>query len=109
MPNIGFGELMVILLVALLVFGPRKLPEIGRTVGKTVREFRRATTNLRDEFERGIDEDPPFAESPWDGKRAEHEAKTASPNGDSSADIEQASSSTAEGEAEPSTGDTDPD
>lgn len=51
MPNLGFGEIVVILLVALLVFGPRKLPEVGRTVGKSLREFRRATSNLKAEFE----------------------------------------------------------
>ncbi|HEX6262105.1 MAG TPA: twin-arginine translocase TatA/TatE family subunit [Actinomycetota bacterium] len=59
MPNLGFGEIIVILLVALLVFGPRRLPEIGRTVGKSLREFRRATTNLKAEFEQDLDVGPP--------------------------------------------------
>lgn len=59
MPSIGFGEIIVILLVALIVFGPRKLPEVGRTVGKSLREFRRATSNLKAEFEQDLDVEPP--------------------------------------------------
>jgi len=55
MPSLGFGEIIVILLVALLVFGPRKLPEVGRTVGKSLREFRRATSNLKAEFEQDLE------------------------------------------------------
>jgi len=43
MPSIGFPEIVVILLIALLVFGPNKLPEIGRTLGKTLSELRRAS------------------------------------------------------------------
>lgn len=43
MPSIGFPEIVVILLIALLVFGPKKLPEIGRTLGKTISELRRAS------------------------------------------------------------------
>ncbi len=40
--ELGFGEILFILLLALLFFGPKKLPEIGRAIGKAVREFRRA-------------------------------------------------------------------
>ena len=47
MGNIGFPELILIFIVALLVFGPRKLPELGRTLGKALTEFRRASTDLR--------------------------------------------------------------
>lgn len=49
MPNIGPAEILVILVVALLVFGPQKLPEIGRQVGKAARELRRMQASLRDE------------------------------------------------------------
>ena len=67
MPSLGFGEILIIMLVALVVFGPRKLPEIGRTIGKSVREFRRATSNLKAEFEEDLDEteEPPTVPSPW--------------------------------------------
>lgn len=44
MPNIGPGELILILAVILVVFGPGKLPEIGAAVGRSFREFRRATS-----------------------------------------------------------------
>ncbi len=45
--SLGIPELLFILVLALLVFGPRKLPEIGRTMGKALGEFRRATTDLK--------------------------------------------------------------
>jgi sec-independent protein translocase protein TatA len=59
--NIGPLELILILVVALLVFGPKRLPEVGRSVGRGLREFRRASTELRDEFERtvSVDDEPP--------------------------------------------------
>lgn len=47
MGNVGFPELIVIFIVALIVFGPRKLPELGRTLGKALAEFRKASTDLR--------------------------------------------------------------
>jgi sec-independent protein translocase protein TatA len=40
MPNVGAPELIVILVIALLVLGPKKLPEVGRSVGKGMREFK---------------------------------------------------------------------
>lgn len=51
MPNIGPAELLVILLVALVVFGPRKLPELGKSLGAGLREFRKSTQGLKEEFE----------------------------------------------------------
>jgi len=44
MPTIGFWELVLILLIVLLVFGAAKLPEIGRAVGKAIREFKKASS-----------------------------------------------------------------
>ena len=48
--GIGMTELMVIFVVGLLVLGPRRLPELARTLGKSLAEFRRAATDLRREF-----------------------------------------------------------
>jgi sec-independent protein translocase protein TatA len=49
--GIGPPELIVILIIALIVFGPARLPEIGRTVGRGLREFRRASQDIRGEIE----------------------------------------------------------
>ena len=54
MPNIGPAELLVVLIVALVVFGPRRLPDVGRQIGRALREFRNATADIRSEL--GIDE-----------------------------------------------------
>jgi TatA/E family protein of Tat protein translocase len=45
--SLGVPELLFILVLALLIFGPRKLPEIGRTLGRALGEFRRATSDLK--------------------------------------------------------------
>lgn len=45
--SIGMPELMIILLIALIVFGPRKLPELGRSLGRSLSEFKRASNELR--------------------------------------------------------------
>jgi sec-independent protein translocase protein TatA len=49
--SIGGPELLLIFVVALLIFGPRKLPELGKTLGKGLAEFRRAANDLRDSLE----------------------------------------------------------
>ena len=49
--SLGGPEIVLILVVALIVFGPRKLPEIGRTVGKMLAEFRKASTEFRQTIE----------------------------------------------------------
>ena len=52
--SIGLPELLLILAVALLVFGPKKLPEVGRSLGKAMREFKRSTDEIKDKFEEQI-------------------------------------------------------
>jgi sec-independent protein translocase protein TatB len=49
--SLGIPEVLFIFVIALLVFGPRRLPEIGRTLGKALGEFRRATTDLKRTFD----------------------------------------------------------
>jgi sec-independent protein translocase protein TatA len=51
MPEIGITGLIVILIVALLVFGPKRLPEIGRSLGKGMREFKDSITGSDDKAE----------------------------------------------------------
>ena len=50
MPSLGPAEILVVLVVALLVFGPNKMPEIARQVGKGFREFRRVQQHLKSEL-----------------------------------------------------------
>ena len=52
MGPIGVQEMIIIFIVALVLFGPKKLPELGRTIGKALTEFRRATSDLKSSFER---------------------------------------------------------
>ena len=65
MGPIGFPEMMIILVVALIVFGPRKLPELGRSLGKSLNEFKRASNELRSTLDEEI--------------RVEEQRKTAPP------------------------------
>jgi sec-independent protein translocase protein TatA len=62
--NIGPGELIIILAIALVVFGPGKLPEIGSAVGKGIREFRRAATDVSDATRVDAPAPPPASPSP---------------------------------------------
>ena len=52
MGPVGWQEMVIIFIVALVLFGPRKLPELGRTLGKAITEFRRASNELKSTFER---------------------------------------------------------
>jgi len=64
--GIGTGELIVILIVALIIIGPQKLPEIAKSLGKAMGEVKRATRDIQDELKFDDllkDEDPPQAPS----------------------------------------------
>ncbi|MDQ3962899.1 MAG: Sec-independent protein translocase protein TatB [Actinomycetota bacterium] len=56
MPQIGPLEILVVGVIALIVFGPRRLPELARSVGKALAEFRRQATEIRSEFTSGLDD-----------------------------------------------------
>jgi sec-independent protein translocase protein TatA len=56
MGPIGFPEMVAIFVIALLLFGPKKLPELGRTIGKAITEFRRASNELKATFESHLSE-----------------------------------------------------
>jgi len=86
MGNLGFPELIIIFVVALLIFGPKKLPELGRSLGKSINEFKRASNDLRNTLDEEIKQDqqktmasptstppPPTPVSPTDTvPRSEH-------------------------------------
>ncbi len=57
--DIGFQELVIIFVVALIVFGPKRLPEIGRTLGKGLGELKRAMDNVRDQIHEEVKEIKP--------------------------------------------------
>ena len=52
--SIGMPEMLIILVIALIIFGPRKLPELGRSLGKSLAEFKRASNELKDTLEEEI-------------------------------------------------------
>ena len=57
MPGIGAPEILMVAVIALIVFGPRRLPEIARSIGKGFAEFKRQASEVRAEFESGLDAD----------------------------------------------------
>ena len=57
--NLGAGEIVILMLIVLLVFGAGRLPEAGKAVGKGLREFKRALSDAEDSIHRLPDEEPP--------------------------------------------------
>jgi sec-independent protein translocase protein TatA len=55
--SLGMPELIVIFVIALIIFGPRKLPELGRSLGRGIAEFKKATTDLQTKLEVEIEQD----------------------------------------------------
>jgi Tat protein translocase TatB subunit len=76
MLNIGPQELLVILIIALVVVGPQRLPELGRTIGKGLREFRKVQDEVRDMVNLGVDDD--LKETAAELKRTASDIKRAS-------------------------------
>jgi TatA/E family protein of Tat protein translocase len=78
---LGTTELMVIALVALIIFGPRKLPEIGRTVGKSIAEFKRASDDFKRtwEYEVELEQRRPALDAPQ-ATGTEQDAAAVSPS-----------------------------
>ncbi len=80
MGNVGFPEMIVIFVVALLVFGPKRLPELGRSLGRGLSEFRRASSDLKNSIEREIDAaeiEQSIADTKKATEKAEYEIKQA--------------------------------
>jgi sec-independent protein translocase protein TatA len=59
MPNVGPFELAIVLIIALIVFGPKRLPELGRSLGKGIREFRGSVSGEHHEPEQPETIEPP--------------------------------------------------
>jgi sec-independent protein translocase protein TatA len=69
MPNIGLPEILVVLVIALIVFGPKRLPELGRSLGRGIREFKGSVSGEDDD-----DEDKELRELQQSKAKAETEA-----------------------------------
>ena len=77
--SLGMPELVVIFVIALIVFGPRKLPELGRSLGKGIAEFKRATNELQSSLEQEIQLE--------EQRIARDDAKAAAPTPAASTDV----------------------
>lgn len=66
MPQIGPLEVLMVSVIALIVFGPHRLPEIARQIGKALAEFRNQASDIRAEFESGleVDDEPDEPDEP---------------------------------------------
>jgi sec-independent protein translocase protein TatA len=73
---IGWQELLLILIVALLVFGPRRLPEIAEALGKSIRKFRSATSQATDEVKKELDAASKDAAEAGETKTQEQDTKS---------------------------------
>ncbi len=56
--GLGGQEILLILLIVLLLFGPKKIPELARGLGKGIQEFKKAQSNLTEEFNKAVEEEP---------------------------------------------------
>ena len=87
MPNIGLPEIAILLIIALIVFGPKRLPELGRSLGRGIREFRGSVSgDHHDEHEprhedadadsqREIEAPPPSGQESDDGEPVAHDRR----------------------------------
>jgi len=63
LPSVGPWELIMILAIALIIFGPGKLPEVGRSLGKSINEFKKASFEVKKQVEDTLkEEEPPKAQ-----------------------------------------------
>ncbi len=72
--SIGMPELIIILVIALIIFGPRKLPELGKSLGRSLNEFKKASTDLQNTLEQEIkieEQKDAAAKTKTDEKRAD--------------------------------------
>ncbi len=74
--NLGMPEILIILVIVLILFGPKKLPELARGLGQSIREFKKGASEIKQEFEQAVDLEPEKP-APQTDKAAESEKKPA--------------------------------
>ena len=75
MPNIGLPEIIIILIIVLLVFGPRRLPEMAKGIGQSVREFRKGIRDMKDEVTSDDEDRKPSKDSHVSTAKSEPESQ----------------------------------
>ena len=79
MPQIGPLEILVVAVLALLVFGPEKLPEIGRSLGKGLNMMKKMASDVKSEFDLSLDDDEPAAPAPKAAEPGAAESNASTP------------------------------
>lgn len=82
MPQIGPLEILVVAAIALIVFGPERLPHMARQIGKFASEMRRMAIEVRDEFQMGLDDDEEDEEDTEEPARDPEDVPVESPSPD---------------------------
>lgn len=80
--GIGGPELLIILVIILLLFGAKKLPELAKGLGKSMKEFKKATQDVQDDFQEAmdaVDPEKPSAQKPSSGQDGDSRKTTAEP------------------------------
>lgn len=68
--GIGFQEMLIILVVVLIFFGPKRLPDLAKSMGKGIAEFKKASEEVKRGIDEAMKEDPPKEETPAAGATA---------------------------------------
>jgi Tat protein translocase TatB subunit len=99
MPQIGPLEILIVAAIALIVFGPDKLPGIARSVGRAASELRRMATDVTDEFKSGLDDEeaPAAKKKPADASKVAADPEKPADASKVAADPEKPADATTEG------------
>ncbi len=106
--SIGMTELIVIMVVALVVIGPKRLPELARTLGKALGDFKRATSDFQNSFNLEDDYDLDVLDEDTKQQEKKANAEEQEPEEDDAAELAEKPTQTETDEPAPEAGDTAP-